>query len=345
MTGALPSALPVSRVPDPAEAPPLRWGVIGTGWIAERFVAALHRLTRQRVVAVGSRGSERAEGFAARFGIERAHPSYASLVADPRVDVVYVATPHNAHRDHARLALEADRPVLVEKPLAINAAQAAELAALAAARGVLCVEALWTLFLPKFDVIRQLLADKVLGEVHTVLADHGESFPPEHRIFSPELAGGPLLDLGTYPVSFATWVLGSPAEVSAIGQPAPSGVNGQASALLDYPDRSQAVVHTTLFSNTPTTATVAGSSGTLHLPGPFYRPGGFTLTARGGASLGYREPARGYDGLAFEAAEVARCVADGRITSSIRPPEDSRATMAVIDQIRARIGAPFLDEL
>ncbi|MDT7580194.1 MAG: hypothetical protein QOK35_1458, partial [Pseudonocardiales bacterium] len=205
MTAAFPSVLPEPRSPDPMAAPPLRWGVLGTGWIAERFAAALHLATRQRVVAVGSRSVASAKEFADRTGIVRAHGSYADLVADPEVDVVYVATPHNHHRAHALLALDAGKHTLVEKPLALSAAEATEIADRAAAAGVYCAEALWTFYLPRYDVIRRVLADGVLGDVRSMLADHGEWFPATHRILRHDLAGGPLLDLGTYPLAVAQW--------------------------------------------------------------------------------------------------------------------------------------------
>jgi predicted dehydrogenase len=191
-----PRTFPASRVPDPMAAPALRWGVLGTGWIAERFTGSLRRNTRQQVVAVGSRSVASAKEFADRAGIGRAHGSYADLVADPEVDIVYVATPHNFHHEHALLALDAGKHVLVEKPIALNAAQATEVAARAAERGVYCAEALWTFYLPSYDVIRQLLDDGVLGDVRTVLADHGEWFPETHRILRHDLAGGALLDRG-----------------------------------------------------------------------------------------------------------------------------------------------------
>jgi predicted dehydrogenase len=185
-----PSTLPEPRTPDPRTAPALRWGVLGTGWIAERFTSAVHRHTAQRVVAVGSRSQGSARAFAEQVGAARAHPSYADLVSDPEVDVVYVATPHHLHAEHALLAIDAGKHVLVEKPFTLDAASAREVAAAAAARGVFCAEALWTLFLPRYDVVRQLLADSALGDLQTVLADHAEWFGPEHRIQRPELAGG-----------------------------------------------------------------------------------------------------------------------------------------------------------
>jgi predicted dehydrogenase len=342
---SFPEALPSARTPPSAEAPALRWGVLGTGWIAERFVGSLRRHTRQQLLAVGSRDADRARAFASRHGLPRAYGSYERLVADPDLDVVYVATPHPAHHPCAKLALDAGRHVLVEKPLALNAAQAADISRLAAERGRFCMEALWTFFLPKFDVVRQLLEAGTLGEVRTVQAEHGERFTAEHRIMRPELAGGPLLDLGTYPVSLATWVLGPPARVVAAGQPHPAGVNGQAAMVLSDPHGNQAVLHTTLFSNTPTTATIAGTDGTLILPGPFHQPGDLLLSsADGSRRLAFTEPRTGHDALHFEAAEVARCVAAGRLESPIRPLAESVATLKVMDEVRRHLGAAFPGE-
>jgi predicted dehydrogenase len=223
--------------------------------------------------------------------------------------------------------------VLVEKPLALDAAEATEIAELAAERDLFCMEALWTFCLPRFDVVRQVLESGALGEIHTVLADNGESFPPDHRILRADLAGGPLRDLGTYPLALATWVLGAPAQVIAAGRPHTAGVNGQVGAILADERGNQAVVHTTLFSDTPTSATIAGTEGTLTLPGPFYMPGDVVL-----GEHRYEEPKVAHDALHFEAAEVARCIADGRLESSLRPLADSIITLRAMDEIRAQCG-------
>ncbi|MEH0572992.1 MULTISPECIES: Gfo/Idh/MocA family oxidoreductase [Streptomyces] len=337
-----PTALPVARTADPMDAPALRWGVLGTGWIANRFVRSVQRHTRQRFMAVASRDAARAKDFADRHGIPGFYGSYEDLVAAADVDVVYVATDHIAHLRCARLALEAGKHALVEKPIGLDAGQAAEIAQLASARGLFCAEALWTFFLPKFDVVRQILDSGGLGEVHTVLADLGEHFDPGHRILRPELAGGPLLDLGTYPVSLATWVLGAPTGVQALGQPHPAGVAGQTSAILRDAQGNQAVVHTTLFCDTPTTATIAGTRATLSLPGPFYQPGDLVLTpAGGGTPLTSSEPRTAHDALHFEAAEVARCIATGLRETPLRPLRESVFTLRVMDEIRRLCGITF----
>jgi predicted dehydrogenase len=216
--------------------PALRWGVLGAGWIAERFVRALRTSTTQQVVAVGSRTQASAERFAGAAGALTAHGSPEALAADPGVDVVYVATPHQAHRASALLAIDAGKHVLVEKPLGLDAAQAEEVATAAATAGVFCMEAMWTLFLPRFDVVRRVLAQGMLGDVRTVMADHGERFDPHHRILDPAMAGGSLLDLGSYLTALATWTLGPAEEVYATGEMTPSGVNGQAAMVLAHGD-------------------------------------------------------------------------------------------------------------
>ncbi len=340
-----PNALPRSRVPDSKEAPPLRWGVLGTGWIAERFVASLQAHTRQQVVAVGSRGAATAQAFAARSRLARAHGSYEELVADPDVDVVYVATPHNLHLPHALLAIGAGKHVLVEKPIGINAAQARVIRDAAATRGVFCAEAFWTFFLPRFDVVRQLLADGVLGSVRTVIADHGEWFPSTHRIFRHDLAGGPLLDLGSYNAALAAAVLGPPEQVFAVRTDAPTGVHGQVSAVLRHAEGNQSLLSTTIFSNTPTAAVLAGTQATLVLPGPFFAPGDVELLSSDREHrLRYTEPPVGHDALHHQAAEVATRIAAGDDATPLRPLADTIATLEVVDAIRREIGVTYLEE-
>ena len=189
----------------------MRWGILGTGGIAGTFASDLRLTDSGVVVAVGSRSQAAADRFADDFGIAIRHDSYESLVADPEVDVVYVATPHPMHRDNAILALRAGKHVLVEKPFTMNAAEAREVVAVARERGLFAMEAMWTRFLPHVAVIRDWLGQGLLGDIVTVTADHGQWFAedPRFRLFAPELGGGALLDLGVYPVSFASMVLGT----------------------------------------------------------------------------------------------------------------------------------------
>lgn len=337
----LPRQLPVSRVPDSRDAPPLRWGILGIGWIAERFVASLHRHTRQVVYAVGSRSLGTAQAFARDHRVLTAHASYADLVGDPGVDVVYVATPHTFHLPQALLAISAGKHVVVEKPLGLDAAQAEQVRDAAAAAGVFCMEAMWSLFLPKFDVLRRLLDDGAIGEPRTVVADLGEWFEAGHRILRPDLAGGPMLDLGTYPVTLATWVLGAPDDVVALGTDAPSGVSAQVGAVLRSRPGALAVLHTTLQAETPTAATIAGTDGEIVLDGPFYHPGRFVVRDRAGRELVHDETPVGHDALHFEAAEAARCITGGLLESPRRTLAATVTTLRAMDAIRAAAGIHF----
>jgi predicted dehydrogenase len=338
------TALPSPRTLDPRQAPTLRWGILGPGWIAHRFVESLQHNTTQQIVAVGSRDAQRSQAFADRWSLPTAHGSYQALLDDPDVDIVYIATTHPSHRDNAVAALDAGKHVLVEKPLAVDAAGARDIAAAAATAGLFAGEAMWMKFLPKFDVIRQLLDDGALGDVRTVVADHGEFFTPDHRIFRAALAGGPLLDLGTYPIALAHFVFASLTRVVARGQDAIPGLNGQISAILSDAAGKQALVHTTILSDTPTTAFISGRDATLHIDGPFFMPGPFTVTRHrghpsgGGQVLHYDEKPGGHlDGLHYAAVEAARLITEGRTESEIHPLRSAIATLEVADEIRRQL--------
>jgi predicted dehydrogenase len=339
----LPVILPVSRVPSSQDAPPLRWGILGSGWIAERFIESVRGHTQQQLVAIGSRSQAKADEFAARMGLPKAYGSYAELVAAKDIDVVYVATPHSMHHTDVKLALAAGKPVLVEKPMALDRAQAAEMVALARSRKLFFAEALWTYFLPKFDVLRQLFDMKAIGQIKSVYTDYGEYFTRDHRIFNPVLAGGPLLDLGTYPVSLLTELLGVPKKVVGAGLADTSGVNGQLSAVLTSEAGALGTVSTTLYGITPTNAVIVGTEGSIRFVGPFNAPGSFEVrSADGSQLLRYDEPAGAhYEGMHFEAAEVARRIDAGELETPCRPLDSSVATMATLDMIRRAVGIDF----
>lgn len=339
-----PSALPSARTPDPLKAPVLRWGILGPGWIAQRFVVSLQKSTRQKIVAVGDVSLEGAQTFADRFGIKKAYGSTESLVQDPEIDVVYISTPHPFHLPCALLAIQAGKHVLIEKPLALNAAEVSRLKDEAKKKKVFLMEAMWTWFLPKFDVLSQVLEEKVIGDIHSIIADHGEHFTPDHRIMRADLAGGPLLDLGSYPVAFATKILGPARKVLAAGQAAPSGVNGQANIIISHSDDNQSSIHTTLFSHTPGSAVIAGTEGYIFLEGMFYTPGSFHIYNNDKRVVTYEEPKFSYDQLFYEAVHLAYSVGEGLLESPIRPLNDTVMTMEVIDDVRRQLGIVFNEE-
>ncbi|MDN4614206.1 Gfo/Idh/MocA family oxidoreductase [Leifsonia sp. F6_8S_P_1B] len=338
------STLPSPRHPDPADAPALRWGVLGPGGIAADFTDALHRHTGQRVVACGSRSAERARVFAEAHGVERAYGSYEELVADAEVDVVYVASPHSEHLEHALLAIAAGKHVLVEKPIAPTAAQARAIVEAARRAGVFAMEAMWTRYLPQTDIARQLLDDGALGELRVVTADFGGSaaYDPESRLWNPALAGGALLDLGVYVVSFASFALGTPASIIATGSLAPTGVDEQASLLLGTAGGAQALLSTGLRAATPGLATICGSEARIEFAAPFWGPSGLRLhPADGSAPLAWTDPyGRPHrDGMSYEAAALARYVAEGRAESPLHPLAEVVSTMETLDEARRQLGA------
>jgi predicted dehydrogenase len=310
------------------------------------FTDTLHRNTGSRVVAVGSRSKDRAERFAAEYGVEKAYDSYEQLVADPGIDAVYVASPHNAHAEQALLALDAGKPTLVEKAFTQNTAQAEAVVARARSNGLLLMEAMWTRFLPHIDVVRQLLEDGALGEIREVVADHGQWFdiPRDHRLLNPNLAGGALLDLGIYPVSFVSFVLGAPERITARGTFTDTGVDAQVAAVLES-SAATGIISTTQLAKTPTTATISGTSARVEIPGDFYTPQTFRVVSRDGdVSTADAGPLTGHDGLAYQAAHFAQLLADGRTESPLLPLDETVSIIGTLDEIRDQIGLRYPGE-
>jgi len=323
----------------------LRWGILGTGGIARAFTSDLN-LTGFTVSAVGSRTQDAADAFAAQHGIPRPHGSYEALAADPEVDVIYVSTPHPFHAENALLALEHGKHVLVEKPFTINEAEARAVVDLAAANGLVVLEAMWTRWLPHMVRIRELIASGVLGEVRALIADHDQKLPldPAHRIQNPGLGGGALLDLGIYPVSFAWDVFGAPSTVHAISSPTPTGVDRQTAIILGYPGGEQAVLHTQLDARGPSRAAIIGTEARIEIDRVWYTPTSFSLIDPADAVIerfAQEVPGRG---MQFQAAELERLVATGALAGDILPPDESVAIMGTLDEIRRQIGLRYPGE-
>ncbi|KRF28303.1 Gfo/Idh/MocA family protein [Phycicoccus sp. Soil802] len=339
--------LPTPRTPDPHDAPALRWGILAPGGIAHSFATALRAASGQQLQAVASRSLPRAQAFADEFGVTAAYGAYDELVADPDVDVVYVASPHSEHRAQAMLATAAGKPVLVEKAFARNATEAREIFESASAAGVFAMEAMWTRFLPHIDVVRRCLEDGLLGEVHTVHADHGQRLYPNGpaRLSEPSLAGGAMLDLGIYPVSFAHFVLGDFVDVTASGRRTDKGVDSQASIGVTSSRGAMGVLGTTMLTKTPTTAAVCGTEARLEIDGDFYAPKAVVrLVGNDGTELDRFTNADTQHGLHFEAAEVARQVSAGASESPLLPWAETLTIMDALDDVRAQIGVRFPGE-
>jgi predicted dehydrogenase len=323
----------------------LRWGILGTGGIARKFTQDL-LLTGHTVSAAGSRTREGAQRFAEQFGLPAAHPSYESLVADPAVDLVYVATPHPWHYPNAALALEAGKHVLVEKPFTLNAAEARQLVSLADARGLLVLEAMWTRWLPHMARLREILAAGTIGEIRSMSADHTQLLPndPGHRLNALELGGGALLDLGVYPVSFASQLFGPPQSVQAAATFKETGADAQVATVFTYPGGQIATTYSASTTLGPNVAVVLGTEGRIEVDSVWYTATGLRVYDAAGTLTEEFRPAVAGRGMHYQAAEAEALVSAGRTASAVLPPAESVAIMATLDEVRAQIGLRYPGE-
>lgn len=337
--------LPTPRTIEAHSVPALRWGVIGVG-VADSFVSALHAHTPQRAVAVTSLRPERAAAFAAKHGIATVHATVDALVADPGIDAVYVATPHTLHHAQTLAAIAHGKHVLIEKPIAMSAAETREMTDAGRRAGVLVMEAMWTRYLPQSDIVRQVIADGTIGDVHLVQADFGFVFPPDptHRLWNPELGGGAMLDAGVYPVSFASSVLGAPSAIHAVGATLDNGVDTRAHMAISYTGGGTSLLSTSLVTTLSIEAQVFGTKGRLKVLSPFFGPTGVEVTvgqftdAESATWRDERWPGR-YDAMCDEATAFASYVQDARTESPLHPHVELVSVMATIDEVRAQLAA------
>jgi len=327
----------------------VRWGVLATGGIAAAFTADLIDMPDAEVVAVASRTEPSAKAFAERFGIPRAYGEWSALADDENVDVVYVATPHSAHRAAAGLCLEAGRAVLCEKAFTLNAREAGELVQLARSRGQFLMEAMWMYCNPLVRRMKALVDDGAIGDVRTIQADFGLAgpFPPSHRLRDPAQGGGALLDLGVYPVSFAQLLLGEPSDVVSRAVLSDEGVDLQTGALLSWESGALASVHCSVHGGTPVAASVTGSKGRIDIPDGFFYPDHFVVHRDGHDPEEFQaEPSAGpRNSLKHEAAEVMRALRAGETESPLVPLDGSLAVMRTLDAIRNQIGVHYPQEV
>ena len=323
----------------------IRWGVVGPGRIAEQVTKDFAHVDGARAVAVASRSAERAQDFARRHGIERAHGSYADIVADPDVDVLYLATPHPQHHAVAVAALRAGKALLVEKAFTATVAGATEVVDLARAAGVFAMEAMWTRFQPAVVRLRELVADGAIGEVRSVQADLGvqREFDPTDRLFAKELGGGALLDLGVYVVSFAQMLLGEPDTVTAAGSTFGTGVDAEASLLLGWADGRTATLMTSLRNGLPGQARVFGTAGWIDVLPRFHHPQTIVLHRAGADPEEITLPQTG-GGYSHELAEVTQCLQAGRTESAVMPLADTLAVQRVLEEAAGQLGVTFAED-
>lgn len=319
----------------------VRWGILGTGWIAERQTADLVR-EGFSVAAVGSRSAETARAFARSHGIPHAHGDYASLLADPSVDVVYIASPQAHHHEHATAALEAGKHVLLEKPFALNAAEARDISETARRYDRVVMEAMWSRFLPHLTRVKAIIDDGSLGSLAFFAADSTQLLPhsADDRLGDPAQGGGSLLDLGVYPVSIAHWLLGAPIGVSASATLSPAGIDLHTVATLTHIGGAVSSCISAIDSTGPNRAMIVGAEGRIEIDGFFYGRSGFRHYDADGTLVQELRPAVAGRGMHLQAREFEHVIEAGDAESLIMPVRDSITVMDTLDTIRDAIGSP-----
>lgn len=320
----------------------IRWGFLGAGSIATRFGTGFQEVADGELLAIGSQTPERRRHLAEMFNIPRQYDSYAELVADADVDVIYVATPHSFHKEHSILALEAGKAVLCEKPFTINVREAAEVIAVARQRNLFLMEAMWTRYIPIIREVKRMVDGGDIGELSMLIADFGgRSARPLHgRIARPDLGGGALLDLGVYPVSFASYLFGSaPMRIETLGH-LEQGVDIRSGILLGYPQGQIAICYSSIQDQTPQEAILTGSRGEIRIPHPWWLTDHCRLT-RAGQSPRTIQAELIANGFAHEAMEVNRCLQAGLQESPDMPLDETLAIMGTLDTIRAQWGLRY----
>lgn len=327
---------------DHSEQTPLRWAIAATGSIAASMCEALRTLPGAEIVAVGSRSQESADHFAQRFGIPRAHGSYEALWADDDVDIVYIASPHSHHHAMTIAALDAGKHVLCEKAFAVNAAQAREMVEAAGRNDRFLMEAMWTWFIPAVVDIRQRVLDGEIGELKVVEANFAiPVHDPNGRHRRLDLAGGAMLDIGIYPVTFARFLAGDPVEAKVSGILGETGVDATVGGVVTYASGALGVFHTSLDMMSSLGASIYGTLGRIDVDAPFWFPTGFTVRLAGEEPVHVEMPNQG---LAHEAAHAMERIRSGHLESDVIPLATTVSTMELLDDIRAQLGVVYPEE-
>ncbi|MBB4713645.1 Gfo/Idh/MocA family protein [Streptomyces luteogriseus] len=318
-----------------------RWGIVGTGKIAVAFTEALRVTEGSRLVAVGTRDIRNAARLTRLAPEVRVHCGYQALMRDPEVDAVYVATPHTEHRSASLLALEHGKPVLCEKPFAINHSEAADMVRAARERGVFLMEAMWTRFTPAMREVVRMVADGTIGQPRALVAELGWYSDPDptHRLRNLELGGGALMDIGIYPVSLAHHLFGRPVGIAATSTRATTGADEQTGAVLTHEGGQLTSLMCSIQVDSPAHAVILGTGGRIEMD-RWYNPTAFDLLLSDGSRIPHRFPHRG-NGMEHEAEEVSRCLAAGRLESPLMPLDETLSIMETMDAIRSKIDLRF----
>lgn len=321
----------------------IKWGIIAPGKIAHKFASDLLLINDAEIVAVASRNIDRATEFAQQYSIEKAYGSYTELANDPKVDVVYIASPHTRHFEHSMLCLENGKHVLCEKPIAMNSNQLEELSTCARKNNRFLMEAFWTRFIPSYNKCRQLIENNVIGDIKYIQADFAfiSPFEPEKRIYNKALGGGSLLDIGIYPVFIALDLLGKPEQILSSAFFSDSGVDESCNIIFNYPNqKASANLYSSILTESPIEALICGTKGEIKIESRWHHAQKITVThARESAKvLEFELKGNGYF---YEIEEVNNCLRNSKTKSELFSLKQSFLLHQTLDTIRSQIGLKY----
>lgn len=322
----------------------MRIGLLGAGSIAGTMAKTIAEMEGVQNYAVASRGIEKAVAFAREYGIEKAYGSYEEMLADGKVDLVYIATPHSHHYEWTIAALNAGKNVLCEKAFAANRKQAEEMMALAERKKLLLTEAIWTRYMPSRAMIREIIDKGEIGEVKTVSSNLGYSISDIPRLVRPELAGGCLLDLTVYTLNFTSMILGNHySRMEAHMIPTDTGVDGQDSVFLEYPGGQMATMMTTMYSRTDRRGIIYGTEGLIEVENINNPEKIFVFASTPSGLRLSREltPPPQISGYEYEVEACRKALAEGRTECAEMPHLETLEIMRQMDEIRERFGIVF----
>ncbi len=311
------------------------FGIMATGKIAKKMADALKVVPNAVPYAVASRSQDSANKFAAENGIEKAFGSYESMLEDPALDAVYIATPHNLHFENTMLCLEHGKHVLCEKPFAVNGIEVRKMIAKAEEKNLFLMEALWSKFMPHIAKAKELIDAGTIGKIKLLTSSFCFKAPydPESRLFNKELIGGSLLDIGIYPVFMALNMLGEPKQIKAMAGFGKTGIDDSCSITFGYEGGTLAVLHASMHATTGVSSAIEGEKGRIIFDNPWHAPSHFTLMAADGKETPYTFD-HGGNGYHYEVQEVIDCLNAGKMQSDIMSWSDSIVLIDLLDSIR-----------
>lgn len=319
----------------------VRFGIIGLGKIAARFAQDLTLHPKAKLQAVASRNGRKAQQFADTYSAARHYDSYEKLLADPKVDIVYIATPNHLHYNHTMQSLDAGKHVICEKPFALEAAQVRKMINKAKSKELFLMEAMWTRFIPATEKVLELIDEGVLGELQSIRVDFGfaASQDPNGRLFNRELGGGSLLDIGIYPVYLSYLLLGKPEAIHAEAKMHYTGVDSNCHIEFTYTDEKSSILESSFLETTPTEAIIEGTQGGIYMHPRFHHCEKLSLE-QGGTLKEIEVPCVGL-GYYHEIDEVINCLEAGKLESAKMSHKDSLALIELLDAVRSLIGLQY----